>query len=106
MEINVDVLEYLIKNGYLNHHQVAEGIGRKIIFDRSIKNLSKKQLGVYSKDILPLLEPKCVGVMGWEDLDNCIGNGVVEDESLLISYLEKDMVCQHCRYERQRIIDE
>ena len=103
MEIDLEILKFLIEGEYFEDHSAALGIAKKILAESTIKNLSEKQNDVYQKEIEPFFSPRCVGVMGWDDHDTCNGDGIVDEDSLLISYLEDDMVCQTCRYDRDKI---
>ena len=66
-----------------------------------VSRLSEKQLHHYENCIKPLIENvPCQGVIGIvEDGDTCYGDSFVDDESLLISYIEDDFKCQLCRHD-------
>lgn len=110
--MNVSVLTYIIENlpeeiernaqraSY--DYSIALGVAKFIIHnDGNISILSDKQKFYYEKFIKPLLEDvQCEGVFGE---NTCTGNRLVDDESLLISYMDGEFLCQFCRYDRDRI---
>lgn len=69
--------------------------------DGDVSLLSSKQKYHYDNAIEPLVENvSCDGVFGG---DTCTGNGIIDDESLLSCYLEDNFLCQHCRFDSDRI---
>ena len=105
MSIDVELLKFLVQAECLHKNKAAKGIARKIITEKSIKNLSTKQRCIFDLVIMPLLNPNCEEVFGLDEYKNgtCCGNGKVDGESILISYMEHKMLCQLCRYEIERI---
>jgi hypothetical protein len=99
-ELNFEVLQYLIDSDHLAENSPARGIAKKIIADKKLDGLSEKQRNVFDKIIIPLLKPDCEGVFG-DGPDNCNGNGLVDDASLMLSYREDNMLCQTCRHDKQ-----
>ncbi|MGQ3887967.1 hypothetical protein ACQUW5_02905 [Legionella sp. CNM-1927-20] len=99
----IELLEYFIKIEHFTDHDAAEGITKQLISEKSTNNLSDKQIKVFEDKIEPLFYPACEGVMGWEDHDTCNGTGEVDEESLLISYEEDSMLCQFCRFDREKM---
>ncbi len=100
MDINLEVLQYLIENEYLDH-PTAIGIAKKIVSDKTIAKLSKKQKTVFEHHILHHLKPLCNGIFG-DGIDSCRGDGIIDDESLLSSYDEHNMLCQLCRDDKAK----
>lgn len=103
IDINIEVLKYLIKSERLEKDSSAQGIARQIIADKGLEKLSEKQMYVFNNEIFPLLKPECEGVYG-DGPNSCSGDGFVDNESLLLSYLdiEDHMLCQFCRYDKHR----
>lgn len=82
----------------------AIGVARKLIAeDGDLSVLSEKQLYVYRSCLEPLFSVPCDGLYGD---DTCIGNGWIDDESLLMSYEDDEFLCQHCRYDSEKHADE
>jgi len=103
----IEVLKYLVENDYLSHHEAALGISKKIIGEESFDNLSPAQEKVYDHEIWPLLNPRCIGVVQNDehheaDDDTCVSGGAVDVASLLESYMDDEMLCQHCRHIRMK----
>jgi len=112
--MNLVVLNYVIEN---KHERLADsvtqantsfdaavGVGKLLLAhngDPSV--LMGNQVYIYEKCILPLFKVACHGVFGEE---TCTGNGFVDDESLLLSYQEDEFLCQHCRFDSERIASE
>lgn len=92
----VEALEALLENERVEN-PASEGISKKIISDRSVENLSEKQLSVFENYIQPLLEPECEGHCGSNinmfDLPN----------ALLSEFEEGGLYCQHCIFDRQKM---
>jgi hypothetical protein len=109
--VNVSVLKYIIENipeKIENYAQEASydpsitlGVAKRIIRnDGNIFLLSDKQKFHYENFLKPLLEDvQCEGVFG---KDTCTGNGLIDDESLLISYMDDEFLCQLCRHDRDK----
>ncbi|MES9844596.1 MAG: hypothetical protein ABW131_08110 [Candidatus Sedimenticola sp. 6PFRAG5] len=78
-------------------HEASIGISKKIIADRSVEQLSTKQLAVFEHHINPLLEPDCEG--------HCNGKIDISDISNAIAheFEEGGLYCQHCIYDNQKM---
>jgi hypothetical protein len=113
--LELEVLKHIVSNNPQYIEELAEqnkldesasvGIARAIIgYDGDISKLKPNQNHHYEKCIKPLLEDvPCDGVFG---PDTCTGTGYVDDDSLLISYMSGDFMCQHCRFDADRIDSE
>ncbi|EGQ7763271.1 TPA: hypothetical protein ACVOZB_004686 [Vibrio diabolicus] len=118
--MDLEVLQFLLDNERIIEESAADagldesisiGIGRKLIAnDGDLEELSSKQMYHYQQVLQPLLENvSCDGVMGMMEtddgdwVDTCNGDGVIDDESLLISYQEDDFKCQICRYDAEKM---
>ncbi|HCW3748594.1 TPA: hypothetical protein OXK62_003827 [Acinetobacter baumannii] len=65
----------------------------------SFSKMTEKQKFHYEKAIQPLIHNvHCDGMIGEHEdgTSSCIGNGFIDEDSLLGAYLEEDMRCQHC----------
>jgi|GEM_PF-378687 len=118
--MNVEVLKYLLDNdNYLEAKAddanldvgASIGIVKLLMANEGNEDVLKgKQVYHYEKVIQPLLENvTCEGPIGmFEDDDgnwvsSCCNGGIVDDESLLQSYLEEDFKCQICRFDADRM---
>ncbi|MCG9640815.1 hypothetical protein L1D22_13050 [Vibrio sp. Isolate34] len=118
--MDLEVLGFLLDNGSIIEESAENvsldestsiGIGHKLIANGGdLNELSSKQMYHYEQVLQPLLENvSCDGVMGMMEtddgdwVDTCNGDGVVDDESLLISYQEDDFKCQICRYDAENM---
>lgn len=83
-------------------HQSALGVGRLLIGNGGhLDNLTPKQLYTYETYLQPLMENvPCDGMLG--DAESCNGNGVIDEEELLLCYQEDEMRCQICRYDADK----
>jgi hypothetical protein len=112
--MNIKVLQYVID--YEHEHlldavagsrtslEVATGVAKLLIANNGDPTVLKgKQLDVYEECIKPVFIVACSGINGD---DTCSGTGWVDGESLLISYQEDEFLCQHCRFDAQRIASE
>ncbi len=92
----VAALQVLLEHEIIDN-SASEGISKKIISERSVKELSQKQLGVFDKYIQPLLEPNCEGY--------CDGKIEISDlpNAYLSEFEEGGLYCQHCIYDRQKL---
>lgn len=111
--MNLDALKHIVQN---DPSYIEELVGHTQYDSASTLGVAKLLLGNggnaealtgpqrfhYTRFIRPLLEDvPCSGVM--DDPDTCTGNGLVDDESLLMSYQEGTFLCQHCRYDRDKM---
>lgn len=62
--------------------------------DNFIK-MSPNQKFHYTSAIEPLINEVCCDGMTGEE-GSCVGNGFIDEDSLLGAYLGEDMRCQHC----------
>ena len=107
----VDVLKHLIANevesiessaaeSSVSNSDASVGIANLLIANpENLQSLSSKQLFHYKTVIEPLIHHvRCDGMIGdHEDgSSSCIGDGYVDEVSLLRGYLLEDMRCQHC----------
>ncbi len=96
-EIFINALSALIKNEQIQH-DVSLGISKRIVADRSIEQLSQKQIDVFEKHIDPLLTPKC-------EKHDC--NAEISTRDLPSAYLNEfefgGLYCDDCQYEEMRI---
>lgn len=92
----VAALQVLLDYEIINN-PTSKGISKKIISDRSVDELSPKQLEVFDNYIHQVLEPSCEG--------HC--NGEIDILDLPNAYLsefeEGGLYCQHCIYDRQKL---
>jgi len=112
--MNLDVLKYVIDNEHEHLEELvvesntslgaAVGVGKILLANNGDTSVLKgNQVYVYEKCIEPLFKVACHGIYGEE---TCAGNGFVDDESLLMSYQEDEFLCQHCRFDSERIASE
>ncbi|TOF61768.1 hypothetical protein [Vibrio parahaemolyticus] len=118
--MDLEVLGFLLDNEQIIEESADDagldasasiGIARKLLAsDGDLDELSKNQMYHYQQVLQPLLENvSCDGVLGMIEtddgdwVDTCNGDGVVDDESLLISYQEDDFKCQICRYDAENM---
>lgn len=118
--MNLEVLGFLLENDRIVEESaenvgldesISIGIGRMLIANNGdLDELSSNQMYHYQQVLQPLLENvSCDGVMGMMEtddgdwVDTCNGDGVVDDESLFMSYLEDDFKCQICRYDAENM---
>lgn len=107
--VNKNILEEKSKEVHLDSG-VLVGIVKKLIGnDGDLSQLSSKQIFHYNNVIKPLIERvPCSGVMGFVQTENgkwhdtCNGDGVIDEESLFISYQEDDFKCQICRFDSDK----
>lgn len=94
----VAALSILLEHDRIDN-AVSAGIARKIIADRSVDELSDRQLEVFDKYIQPLIEPPCDG--------HCGGNIDIADlpNAILSEFEEGGLYCQHCIYDNQKMRD-
>ena len=96
-EILVSALDALIENEAIEH-KASLGISKQIVADRSIDNLSQKQIQVFQKHIEPLLTPSC-------ERDECIEKISIRDlpDAYLNAFDFGGLFCGDCQYEEGRI---
>lgn len=82
--------------------QAALGVGRQLIGDGGqLGNLTQNQRYTYESYLRPLMEDvPCDGMLG--DQESCTGNGVIDQEDLLLCYQQDEMRCQICRYDAEK----
>lgn len=110
-----DVLEYLVHEEperieeqlQDTKHEPAAALGvAKVLLanESNVELLSVKQRFYWDEYLRPLLEEvPCEGVMNDPEQVTCSGNGLVDQDSLLMSYQEAEFLCQHCRYDRGKM---
>ena len=106
MEIDLDLLAYLIGKGKHNVEKAVQGTGylprtvlgvatNLIDTDGNIDLLAPKPRATYEKFLKPLLfDVPCQGLSGPE---SCQGNRVIETELLLKGYRDEELRCSACR---------
>lgn len=118
--MNLEVLNHLIQNDVERIEQLAAkgkvdavasvGIAKLIAAQKGdVTSLSAKQAFLFDTAVRPLIvNVPCEGVIGlMEDgSDSCVSGGFIDDESLLLSYLDDDFKCQHCRHDAERMNDD
>ena len=117
--MNLEVLEFLLDNeSYIEEmaksanvdSSASVGIAKLLQGnDGDLSSLKGKQTYHYENVIKPLLEGvQCEGPIGMiEDEDgnwdtSCVNGGIVDDESIYLSYLEENFKCQICRHDSER----
>ena len=117
--MNLEVLNHLIKNNVERIEQLAAkgkvdaagsvGIAKRVLAQKGdVTDLSAKQAFLFETAVRPLIQNvRCEGVVGYieDGSDTCVSGGIIDDESLLISYLDDDFKCQHCRHDAERMSD-
>ena len=88
----LSVLRYLLECDMIQDDR-AQGITRQIIGERTLDNLSDRQIYRYNQDVLPLIERDCDG--------HCEAKIDIEDlENAYMREMELGGVyCQHCMYD-------
>lgn len=106
MELDLNVLEYLITKGshYLKAAvqgttylpRTVSGVGTFLLdCDGNVDLLTGKQKVTYEKFLKPLLfDVACQGRLGSA---GCTGSGRIEPELLLKCYRDEVFLCRHCR---------
>lgn len=102
-----EILKYLVENNeeYIIDSAQNNGISNpvasvgvaKFLIENPINfsQMSSKQKHHYEKAIKPLIiNVRCEGMINEEG--SCVGNGSIDDDSLLGAYITQDMRCQHC----------
>ncbi|SEO14225.1 hypothetical protein [Acinetobacter sp. yr461] len=106
----ISVLQHIIDNEEELIIELAEennlnsdasiGVAHFLLADvNNFSQMSTSQIFHYEKAIKPLIHRvHCDGMIGdHEDgSSSCIGDGFIDEETLLGAYLEQDMRCQHC----------
>jgi len=110
--MNLDALKYILKNrielieeivaGTQYDASATVGVGNFLLANEgNLELLSQAQKYHYKEFIKPFIESvTCEGVFG---NGTCTGNGYIDDESLIACYIEDEFLCQHCRYDAERI---
>ena len=119
--MNIPVLRYLVEE---REDLIAErlvgtkydiaatiGVAKALIGSAGdIGALSSPQKYHYDNFLKPLLFVVCVGPVGFVDDDmeksSRVHGGIVDDETLLLSYREEDFVCSNCRHDRDSMQSE
>jgi hypothetical protein len=106
MELNLDLLAYLIGKGSRHIEEAVEGTGylpKTVIglgnflldIDGNVDLLTSKQKVTYEKFLHPLLfDVPCQGLAG---PGTCQGDGLIEEDLLLKCYREDEFRCRRCR---------
>lgn len=88
----ISVLQYLLESERIEDDR-AQGVARQIIGERSLNNLTDKQIYRYKQDVLHLIEVYCEG--------HC--EGMVDINDLENAYLREmelgGVYCQHCMHD-------
>ncbi len=107
----VAVLKHLIENepeflessaleGGVSNPDASIGVAKLLVASsENFQRLSSKQLFHYETVIEPLIHQVCCDGMVGDHEDgssSCVGDGYVDEVSLLRGYLLEDMRCQHC----------
>lgn len=94
-----ELIEELAEENSLNE-EASIGVAKFLLGDDgNFDQMSQKQRHHFEKTIKPLIENvRCDGMIGdHEDgTSSCIGNEVIDEDSLLQAYECDDMRCQHC----------
>lgn len=109
--MRLDVLKHIVENdsdlieAAVRRHDPAAALGvAKLLLGNGgdLNKLSAKQKFYWTSYIRPLLEDvPCEGVFG--DAGTCTGNGIIDEDSLLMAYQEQSFLCQHCSYDKDRM---
>ena len=103
----INVLQHLVDNCEEYITDLAEENGVKntdaslgvakflVAHPDNFTKMSPNQKFHYETAIEPLINEVCCDGMTGED-GSCLGNGFIDEDSLLGAYLEQDMRCQHC----------
>lgn len=96
--------EYIIEiaeENSISNTDATIGVAQFLVANpENFSEMSEKQKFHYEKAIKSLIHNvPCDGMIGdHEDgSSSCMGNGLIDEDSLLGAYLEEDMRCQHCR---------
>jgi hypothetical protein len=91
----ISVLKYLLKCDMIKDDR-AQGVTRQIIGEKTLDNLTSKQIFRYEQDVLSLVKVACDG--------HCDGEIDIEDlENAYMRDLELGGVyCQHCTYDIEK----
>ncbi|MEW8266770.1 MAG: hypothetical protein AB2731_11565 [Candidatus Thiodiazotropha sp.] len=109
--MNIEVLKYIIdyENSRLNDlvsesstsMDAAIGVAKILLANNGDTSVLKgKQTYVFERCIDPLFHISCEGIYGE---GTCTGDGMVDEESLLLCYQEDMFLCQHCRFDKDKI---
>ncbi|MCH1782892.1 MULTISPECIES: hypothetical protein [Psychrobacter] len=91
--------EYIVdsaRNNGINKPDASVGVAKFLSADSgNFAKMSTSQKHHYDNAIKPLIiDVPCDGMIN-ED-GSCIGNGSIDEDSLLGAYIGQDMRCQHC----------
>jgi len=119
--MNLETLQFLLDNNYIEEnaktqnldHSASIGISKSLLANNgNLRELTEKQIYHYNKVIMPLLENvQCEGPIGMIDdesgnpVSSCVNDRIIDDESLIQSYIEGDFKCQFCRHESNKFHD-
>lgn len=117
--MNLEVLKFLLENDYIEENAKVNnvdakpsiGIAKLILSNNgSLNKLSENQMYHFNTVIKPLMENvQCEGPIGMIEDENgntvssCVNDGIIDDESLIQSYLEGDFKCQLCRFDSNKL---
>jgi hypothetical protein len=112
--MDLDILQFVIDNEHEHlvdavsssgsSMEAAIGVAKLLLANNGDRSVLKgKQVYVYKKCIEPIFHVACEGIYGD---DTCTGDGMMDEESLLMSYQEDRFLCQHCRFDAERIASE
>ncbi|HFD2143760.1 TPA: hypothetical protein ACF2EA_003584 [Acinetobacter baumannii] len=95
--------EYIIElatENSISNTDATIGVAQFLVANpENFSKMSQNQNFHYEKAIKPLIHNVyCDGMIGEHEdgSSSCIGNGFIDEDSLLGAYLEEDMRCQHC----------
>jgi hypothetical protein len=95
--------EYIIElaeENSISNTDATIGVAQFLVANpENVSKMSQSQNFHYEKAIKPLIHNvHCDGMIGdHEDgSSSCIGDGFIDEDSLLGAYIEQDMRCQHC----------
>ena len=118
--MNLEVLNHLIHNDVERIEALATdkrvdaaasvGIAKLVSAQKGdVTSLSAKQAFLFDAAVRPLIQNvRCEGVIGLleDGNDSCMNDSIIDDESLLLSYIDDDFKCQQCRYDAQKMHDD
>lgn len=118
--MNLEVLNHLIHNDVERIEALATykkldatasvGIAKFVSAQNGdVTSLSGRQTFLFDTAVRPLIQNvRCEGVIGLleDGSDSCVNDSIIDDESLLLSYIDDDFKCQQCRYDAQKMHDD
>lgn len=105
--LQINVLQHLLTNceeyitnlaeeNGIKNTEATLGVAKFLVsHPENFIKMSSNQKFHYTTAIEPLINDVCCDGMTGED-GSCLGNGFIDEYSLLGAYLEQDMRCQHC----------